>query len=199
MKKVCVLLFLTIVVATVAFAAIPRKSNFDVSDPQTKESETYSRGLYIEEKASKRNYKSKQLNDWQAYLGPNTIKQSEFFRIAGYEDLAKQVAKVEKTNKILRITGLVSVIAGPVVGTTIGLLNIKKLSGYWDANEKWQEPTRKNPSCIYGPILIGSGVGVGIFLLTKLLRVDLDISPDFAVQVANDYNHGVGVRMDYRF
>ena len=111
--------------------------------------------------------------EWTPYLGYNQISKADFFRLAGYEDLALQEQKIEETRKNMVIAKWTLFGAGfaLMLGGMSTLL------------------TESDPWIIAGIVMFSVGAASWVpVLVLEFTEPESDIAVSFAVGVANNYN-----------
>lgn len=103
MKKIVLLFFVSSFLASVysQTGLTPTQLKEYNNQKLSLESKTIGMGSYGNHSISYSSW-----NKWDAFQGFNPIKESELYRIAGYEDLANQAKKREKRGKAFIWTGL---------------------------------------------------------------------------------------------
>lgn len=112
--------------------------------------------------------------EWTPYLGYNQISKADFFRLAGYEDLALQEQKIEETRKNMVIA------KWSLFGIASALILASPFAAIMSNSDFWQ---------IAGLAMLGIGGALYIpCLILEFTEPESDIAVSFAVGVANNYN-----------
>ena len=109
--------------------------------------------------------------EWTPYQGYKEISREQFFRIAGYEDLADEQKHVDGVNRALNISSMIATGIGAAVGFTgLGFLMA-------DNGE-------------IGEIMAVTGLGVLTLIAAPLalIHINNNVSLQFAIGIADSYN-----------
>ena len=117
------------------------------------------------------------VTEWYPYLGSNQINRSDFFALAGYDDLARQEYKIEQARKNMSIAKWSIFGIGSAAALIGAIMWSMGLDNYDDAMAET------------GAIIMLAGLASYIpALVLEFTPPESDIAISFAVGIANQYN-----------